>query len=89
MDSSQETGRGLAAAAGGLGYFSLLLSWWFPFGLLLGCVGVLLGVISIVLLFRDRGRPRRAAVFGIVLPAVGASLCAALGWGTYLRVFGM
>lgn len=41
--------RGFAVASVALGYFSLIVFFWKPFGLILGAVGFTLGVISLVM----------------------------------------
>jgi hypothetical protein len=79
----------LAAASFGLGTFSLLTSWLFPFGLLLGAAGVVAGVAAGVLGFRAGDTGEWFALGGLLMSAAGLGVSVALGWGTYLRVFGV
>ena len=48
--------RGFAVASVALGYFSLIVFFWKPFGLILGAMGFTLGVIA--LLMSNRGSLR-------------------------------
>jgi FtsH-binding integral membrane protein len=48
--------RGFAVASVAMGYFSLIVFFWKPFGMVLGAMGFTLGVIS--LLLRNRGSLR-------------------------------
>ncbi len=59
---------GMAGASIGLGFFSSIVFWWYPFGPILATVGLILGIISIV-----RGvRGPRGENFGFI----GAAICA-------------
>jgi hypothetical protein len=83
------TAKGLAAASFGLGIFSLLTSWLFPFGVLLGAAGILAGLIGGGLGLRTGIRGEWFAPGGLLMSAAGLGVSLALGWGTYLRVFGL
>jgi hypothetical protein len=41
--------RGIAVASTALGFFSMIVFWWKPFGLMLASVGLVLGVISLMM----------------------------------------
>jgi len=87
MDAHTETteARGISAAAFGLGLFSALTFWWFPFGVILGAAGLVLGLLGRALAPRDW----RVALGGAALSAVGLGAGLASGWGTYVRLFGL
>lgn len=85
----ETTARGLAVASFGLGTFSLLTSWLFPFGLLLGAAGVLVGLTGGLLGLRAGNRDEWFAPGGLLMSGGGLSVSLFLGWGTYSRVFGL
>jgi hypothetical protein len=39
---------GLAGASIGLGFFSAVVFWWFPFSPILSSVGLILGIVSLI-----------------------------------------
>ena len=41
--------RGLAVASAGMGFFSMCVYWWFPFGMCLGVAALILATISCIL----------------------------------------
>jgi hypothetical protein len=43
------TVRGIATASTALGFFSLIVFWWKPFGLILASTGLVLGIISLAM----------------------------------------
>ena len=59
---------GMAGASIGLGFFSSIVFWWYPFGPILAAVGLILGLIT---MFRGVRGPR-----GENTPLIGVSLCA-------------
>jgi hypothetical protein len=68
------TVRGIAVASIGLGFFSMIVFWWYPFGWMLSTVGLVLGVTSLVLGIRGGYRGENLAI-------IGTSFCA-ISWGT-------
>lgn len=91
MDSHGEFTRlrGLAMASAGLGFLSLVLFWCFPFGFVLSVSGLLVGAVCWALGVRGGARGERFSMGGVVLSAAGLGVNLAMGWGTYLRVFGL
>jgi hypothetical protein len=61
--------RGVAVAPVGLGFFSLLVYWWFPFPLILAGAGLVIGLVSLAM--GNKGGPR-----GENYAAIGTGLCA-------------
>jgi hypothetical protein len=59
---------GMAGASIGMGFFSGIVFWWYPFGPILAAVGLILGLVTMVR--GDRG-PR-----GENFPLAGVALCA-------------
>jgi hypothetical protein len=59
--------RGFAAASVGLGFFSMLVFWWFPFGLCLAAAGFTLGVVCLILGIRGGLRGENLAMLGTCL----------------------
>lgn len=59
---------GMSAASIGLGFFSLVVFWWYPFSPILSTVGLILGTISLA---RGARGPR-----GENFALAGAALCA-------------
>jgi hypothetical protein len=65
----QPIAGGVAGASIGLGFFSSIVFWWYPFGPILATVGLVLGLISLA-----RGvRGPRGENFALA----GTALCAA------------
>jgi hypothetical protein len=60
-------GSGVAAASVGMGYFSLVVFWWYPFAFILSGVGLVLALICLALKVRSRR--------GENIALIGASLC--------------
>ncbi|MBY0515137.1 MAG: hypothetical protein K2P78_14685 [Gemmataceae bacterium] len=73
--------RGFAVASVALGYFSLIVFFWKPFGLILASVGFTLGVVSWLMGnrggLRERGEPN-LAVIGTLVCGFNAGLTATL-----------
>ncbi len=72
-------GGGLAGASIGLGFFSMLVFWWFPFSPILSSVGLMLGLIS---LYRGARGPRgeNFALAGVALCTVSLSMTITLNF---------
>ncbi|MCE9531789.1 MAG: hypothetical protein K8T89_11800 [Planctomycetes bacterium] len=66
--NSSPTLRGIAVASVGMGFFSLVVFWWYPFALILSSVGLLLALICIA--FKIRG-----GLHGENLAVIGATIC--------------
>lgn len=64
----QPIAGGLAGASIGLGFFSSIVFFWYPFGPILAAVGLLLGLLT---LYRGVRGPR-----GENFPLAGVALCA-------------
>jgi hypothetical protein len=69
--------RGLATASVGLGFFSMVVFWWYPFGLMLASAGLFFGLVCLGL--RVRGRE------GQNMALVGATL-SALSFGAIITL---
>ena len=78
VDALNHRIRGLAVASFGIGLFSLLTFWWFPFGLCLGLLAATLGSTAIGLGVRTVDKGLYFAVGGIALAnaAIGHALLA-------------
>lgn len=79
---------GIAVASVSLGYFSMIVFWWKPFGMLLGAVGLLLGLVSLAVGNKGGLRGENLALTGTLLCGfslgVTTTLYSALGfvmWG--------
>ena len=59
---------GMAGASIGLGFFSSIVFWWYPFGPILAAVGLVLGLITMI---RGVRGPR-----GENFPLIGVAICA-------------
>lgn len=59
---------GMAGASIGLGFFSMIVFWWYPFSPILSTVGLALGIITLV---RGSRGP-----YGENFPLLGTALCA-------------
>jgi hypothetical protein len=59
--------RGIAVASVSLGFFSLVVFWWFPFSLMLASVGFTLGLISLIVGLRGGLRGENMALIGTLL----------------------
>ena len=64
----QPIAGGMAGASIGLGFFSSIVFWWYPFGPILATVGLILGIITMV---RGVRGPR-----GENFPLAGVAICA-------------
>lgn len=59
---------GVATASVGLGFFSMVVFWWYPFSLILSSVGFVLGLICLARKVRSHS--------GDNIALIGTSLCA-------------
>ena len=59
---------GMAGASIGIGFFSSIVFWWYPFGPILAAVGLILGLVSMA---RGVRGPR-----GENFPLIGVAICA-------------
>ena len=62
--------RGLAMASAGLGFLSLLVFWWFPFGVVLSVAGLVLGGLALARARKQPDRPLLLPVVAVVLNAL-------------------
>ena len=69
MVDGTPTLRGIALASVSLGFFGSMVFWWYPFGMMLCTVGLVLGLFGLVMNLR-------VGLDGHRLPAVGAALSA-------------
>lgn len=70
---------GMAGASIGLGFFSMVVFWWYPFSPILSSVGLALGMYC---LFRGVKGPRgeNFALGGVALCATSLSMTVTLNW---------
>ncbi|MBX9626782.1 MAG: hypothetical protein K2X82_23475 [Gemmataceae bacterium] len=79
---------GIAVASVSLGYFSMLVFWWKPFGLLLAAVGLLLGLVSLAVGNRGGLRNENLALTGTLICAFSLGVINALYWGVLYVMWG-
>ena len=75
--------RGVAVASVSLGFFSNIVFWWYPFGLILASVGLVLGLFALATGIRGGIRGERIELAGVGLCAF--ALTNALLVGQVLR----
>ncbi len=80
--------RGIAAASVALGYFSLIVFFWKPFGMLLGAVGLTLGLISLAIGNKGGLRGENVALAGVGICAFSLSITTAVYWGIGFLTWG-
>ena len=73
----------LAAGAIVFGLVSLAVCWWFPFGPILGAVGVGMGIAAGI------GTDREESGVGVMVAAIGAGTGILLAWDYWRRVVGL
>jgi hypothetical protein len=73
--------RGLAAASVSLGFFSMVVFWWFPFGLILSTVGLSLGLICMLLGIKGGLRGENLALLGTCLSGFSFTMILTLTHG--------
>jgi hypothetical protein len=59
------TRRGLATASFCLGFWGMLIFWWYPFGPILGAIGATLGVLTLARGIRAGRNGENLAILGI------------------------
>lgn len=64
---------GIAAASIGLGFFSSIVFWWFPFGPILAAVGLVLATISLIRNVRGP-RGENFALAGAIICSISLSV---------------
>lgn len=70
---------GLSGASIGLGYFSMVVFWWYPFSPILAAVGLVLGLINLARGVRGP-RGENFAFGGVCLCAISLSLTLTLNY---------
>lgn len=73
--------RGIAIASVALGFFSLIVFWWKPFGGFLASTGLVLGLVSLAVGNRGGLRGENYALAGVGICAFSLSVIAALYFG--------
>jgi hypothetical protein len=73
--------RGIAVASVALGYFSLIVFFWKPFGMLLAAIGLLLGLVSLAIGNRGGLRGENLALAGVGICAFSLSVIVAINFG--------
>ncbi len=72
------TQRGLATASFAIGMWGLLVFWWYPFGMFLATVGLVLGLFTLALGIRAGRLGENIALLGVVFSAIGIGLAVGL-----------
>jgi len=62
--------RGVAVASVALGFFSMCVFWWFPFGFLLACFGFVIGLGCTIVGLKGGMKGENLALLGMGLCAV-------------------
>jgi len=75
--SSMPIARGAAVASVGLGFFSMVVFWWYPFGLILSSVGLLIALFCVVRKVRGL-HGENMALIGLALCAIDVTTIVAL-----------
>ena len=70
--------RGIAIASVSLGFFSMIVFWWKPFGGLLASVGLILGLISLAIGNKGSLRGENLALAGTLMCAFNLTIIAAV-----------
>src|SRR5947208_16798465 len=70
--------RGIAVASVALGFFSMIVFWWKPFGGMLASVGLILGLISLAIGNKGGLRGENLALAGTALCAFNLSIIIAI-----------
>ena len=66
--------QGIAVASVALGYFSLIVFFWKPFGMWLGAIGFLLGIFSLVFGIKGGRRGENLALAGTLICSISLSI---------------
>jgi hypothetical protein len=72
------TVRGIAIASVALGFFSMIVFWWKPFGGLLASTGFILGLFSLAIGNKGGLRGENYALLGTLLCSFNLSVIAAI-----------
>jgi hypothetical protein len=73
MQPVQETRpplNGVAVASVGLGFFSMIVFWWYPFGLILATAGLVIGASCLAFKITGGRRGENWAMVGTVLCSI-------------------
>jgi len=70
--------RGIAVASVALGFFSMIVFWWKPFGGLLAATGLVLGLISLAIGNKGGLRGENFALIGTLMCSFNLSIIAAI-----------
>ncbi|HEY3789238.1 MAG TPA: hypothetical protein VGL71_10300, partial [Urbifossiella sp.] len=70
--------RGIAVASVALGFFSMIIFWWKPFGGMLASVGFILGVISLLMGNKGGLRGENLALAGTLMCAFNLTIVSAI-----------
>ncbi len=71
------TRRGLATASFTLGFWGTITFWWYPFGLSVASVGLLLGLITLAMGIRAGKDGENLAMLGVFFSATAIGLATA------------
>lgn len=71
------TARGIATASLCFACWGNLVFWWYPYGLFLGVLAVILGMVTLVMGIRAGLRRENLALGGVILGLNAIGLCAA------------
>jgi hypothetical protein len=73
--------RGIAVASVALGFFSMIVFWWKPFGGFLACTGMVLGLVSLLIGNKGGLRGENLALAGVGICAFSLTVIGALYFG--------
>jgi hypothetical protein len=76
--------RGVAVASVSLGFFSLLVFWWFPFGLFLSIIGLTIGLVSWISGLRGGPDGENYAMLGTILCTISLGLILTIRVGLHV-----
>lgn len=79
--------NGVAVASVSLGFFSLVVFWWYPFGLILSSVGLLIGISCLALRIRGGLRGENLALIGTTLCAISFTVILTLTQALHYMVW--
>lgn len=82
------TVRGIALASVALGYFSMLVFWWKPFGMCLAAVGFVLGAVSLAVGNKGGRWGENYALGGVILCGFTLAITNGLYWGVQYLSWG-
>jgi len=70
--NSSPVNRGIAVASVGMGFFSLVVFWWYPFALILSTVGLCLALFCLAFKIRGGLHGENYALIGAVICSISA-----------------